>query len=271
MTINTSNNILSTSYLGIMSAIKLHDVITRFGGGNEEDISVWLRQLKLVAKLQNIDDLAIVLPLFLDGSAFAVYEQLSDSDKENVYKIEQALLTAFSVDRFQAYEEFRVRVRKVGEPVDVFLSELRRLATLAGVEGDILLKSAFIVGLPHGVSAQLRAIPKINKMSLDLVLSTARALMSELVREEKTSREEFGAAANLVRCEGVGAAVKSFRAPDRGFIRQSVKCFNCGGPHLRRWCRQRKCYQCGEMGHIARNCKLSENSQGEPYAPADSH
>ena len=52
--------------------IRLHDVIKRFSGGNNEDVMVWLRQVSLVAKLQKIEDLATVLPLFLDGAAMSV-------------------------------------------------------------------------------------------------------------------------------------------------------------------------------------------------------
>ena len=103
-----------------MDQIRLHDVVKRFGGGSGEDVAVWLRQLRLAARLRKIDDLATVIPLFLDGAAFAVYEQLCKGEQEDADRIADALLAAFGVDAFQAYEEFQTRTRLPGELVDVF-------------------------------------------------------------------------------------------------------------------------------------------------------
>ena len=51
-------------------------------------------------------------------------------------------------------------------PVDVYLSDLHRLAKLAGVESDCLLRRAFIVGLPAVVSRELRALAKVDNLSV---------------------------------------------------------------------------------------------------------
>jgi len=252
-----------------MSEVRLHDVVKRFSGGSGEDVAVWLRQLKLVAKLRKIADLSAVLPLFLDGAAFAVYEQLEEEAQGDASKIEAALVTAFGTDAFQAYEEFRARVRQPGEPVDVFLSDLRRLASLAGVNSDALLRSAFVVGLPRMVSTQLRATPGIGKMALSEVVSLARALMVELLREEKAS-EDLCAAAAKVRVSDSTERGRSEGRAATGPKAAALRCFSCGGPHLRRWCPQRKCFRCGETGHHADACSAVGNGNGESRAPAHS-
>ena len=52
------------------------------------------------------------------------------------------------------------------------------------------------------------------------------------------------------------------------------KCFECGGPHMARYCtaktpRAIRCYRCGREGHIAVYCgKGQGNEQGETAAPA---
>ena len=249
-----------------MNEIKLHDVIKRFGGRVGEDVAVWFRQVKLVAKLRKIKDLAVVLPLFLDGAAFAVYEQLEDVDKENADKIESTLSEAFGVDSFQAYEEFRGRKRLVGESVDVFLSELRRLASLAGCNDDNLLRTAFVVGLSRSVSMQLRATPGIQKMMLSKVLSLARVLISEQRREELNDLDQNSTASSAA----VALKTNSGRKVIVGRQAVALQCFGCGGPHLRRVCPQIKCFRCNENGHKSYCCPMSGNVIGESCAPVRS-
>ena len=202
----------------------LHDVVKRFGGGSDKDVAVWLRQLRLVARLGKIDDLATVIPLFLDGAAFALYEQLCKKEQEYANRIADTLLAAFGVDAFQAYEEFQTRMRLPGEPVDVFLSKLRWLAGLACFcSNNDLLHSVFIVRLPQAVSTQLRAMPGIHTMALSEVVGLARVLISEQMREERASKESFVAVAKT-REMGCGVG-KEWQAA-------SLHCFRCGGPHL---------------------------------------
>ena len=53
---------------------KIQDVVRSFDGcGN---IETWLKKLKLVAKLKEVKKLESFLPLFLEGDAFSVYDEL---------------------------------------------------------------------------------------------------------------------------------------------------------------------------------------------------
>ena len=62
--------------------------------------------MHLAKSLLKLKDLAVVIPLFLDGPTFAVYDQLKEEEKREADKIELALRTAFACDKFLAYDEF---------------------------------------------------------------------------------------------------------------------------------------------------------------------
>ena len=73
--------------------------------------------------------------------------------------VERVLLDAFAMNAYQAYDRFRLRIWEEGEAVDVYLTDLRRLARLAGVESDDLLRVAFIVGVTSwGICATARDV-----------------------------------------------------------------------------------------------------------------
>ena len=198
---------------GIMATCRLTDVIQRFNGSG--DVAVWMRQVKLASELLNVEDAAKIIPLFLEGDAFAIYEDLSEADKKDKTKIEEALVRAFGLDPFRAYEQFSRRTLQSGECVDAYLMDLKRLAGLAKIKSDALIRVAFTVGLPKRVSTLLRAYSNVNEMTLEAIASTARSLVEDLKEEDPVSQ--------------VGAV-----GSQRGRFQR--RCYVCGGPHLQRFC-----------------------------------
>ena len=89
-----------------------------------------------------------------DIYGFRPYEYLGPGRRR---KIEKALLEAFSMDAFQAYNAFRTRVWLNVLLVDVFLADLVKLVHLAELTDENLIKRAFVVGLPGQVSRTLQA------------------------------------------------------------------------------------------------------------------
>ena len=66
-----------TSYRGFWQiwslrkmSLKVTDILNRFRG--DSDVSVWHKQAHLAKELLKLDDSAVVIPLFLNGPAFAV-------------------------------------------------------------------------------------------------------------------------------------------------------------------------------------------------------
>ena len=111
-----------------------------------------------------IKEIESIVPLFLEGSAFTIYNELSDSGKKSYEAIKGALVEAFSLNAFQVYEQLTKRVWS-DESVGVYLTDLRKLVRLAGISSDTLLIRAFIVGLLSFVSWELRAVSKIDSLS----------------------------------------------------------------------------------------------------------
>ena len=239
--------------------MKLFDVVKEFCG--DGDVCVWLNKFNLAAKLQGVEDIAKVLPLLLGGSAFAVYDQLSDEAKANGVKIEDALLHAFAMDRFSAYDAFRVRSLRQGEVVDVYLTELRQLSRLAKMENEDLLRNAFIAGLPPSVSGHLRAMVGVGSTPLAELAERARALVSQLDdRSVVASVASQPTVKEAIRCYKCGQAGHYARKCPRSAVNQSRR----GTP---------KCWSCGEEGHMSRECtrhKMKGNEVVGPYAPAGS-
>ena len=207
-----------------------------------------------MAKLQKITDLESFLPLFLAGPAFAVYKQLPESDKEDYGKLKAALLTAFGINCYTAYDELQKRVLRDGEPVDVYLADIKRLVAHIGQkDAEPISKCAFMAGLPGDVSMQLKSMASVEKLSLPELVARARIMLS-------TRESEMACAAGYQKAKGT--------------------CFNCGSTsHMARECPKstrrnyqpryvRRCFICDQTSHIARNCpeKLG-NGQGEPSAP----
>ena len=85
-----------------MTNIRLTDLVRPFDGSG--NVAEWIDKLELLVKLRDIKQVETVLPMFLEGSALSVYMELSEDQKKDGKAIKDALLKAFSVNPFKAYE-----------------------------------------------------------------------------------------------------------------------------------------------------------------------
>ncbi|KRZ83021.1 hypothetical protein T08_5899 [Trichinella sp. T8] len=132
--------------------------------------------------------------------------------------------------------------RKLGpdESPDVFLAELRRLATLFGGVSEKALACAFVAGLPENVRQQLKVRSRMGYLGLSQILTRARAII--------TDERPVDAPNTCLSARGPG--VQSPTAPP------GQRCFECGGPnHFARDCLARR--QGGDPGKRARDRGIS--------------
>jgi len=245
-------------------SVKLSDVLEPFNG--EGDIVEWLKKINLVVKLQKLGDSAAIIPLLLKGNAFAVYDQMLDGDKADAGKIEQALIGSFSLSRFSAYKEFTGRRFSGNEAVDVFVSDLRRLAKLAKMEDEEIVVNAFIVGFDSDISCQLRQFHQKRGVTFNDIIEQSRILVTE--RNEIVS---------CVAKKLDPAQCQNWRNDEKNEIRRSQPpiCYRCGAKgHISRFCRQPDknngaggggkivCFSCREEGHIASVCPRRDFATG---------
>ena len=106
-----------------------------------------------------------------------MYEGRDDADKADYDQLRRRLLDAFSLNKFNAYQSFVSRRLNVGESVDVYVADLKRLASLVSSNLDeSWIKCAFVSGLPEQIQAQLKAASSVEDMTLQKVIERSRTL-----------------------------------------------------------------------------------------------
>ena len=136
------------------------------------------KKVKLVARLQHVDDVASLLPLYLEGDALALYMEMKEEDQKDISLIEARLKEAFTDDAFTAYRKLTM-VRWAGERVDVYANKIRQLAGLERFEGAELerfTKLAFVTGFLNAISIELQQAPNIETLAMRDLLARARVL-----------------------------------------------------------------------------------------------
>ena len=218
----------------LFARVRLNEVVSKFDG--EGDVAAWIRQVRIAKRIMRLEDadLADLASLALKDRAFAVYEEMEEEDKTDFEKIARALMTAFAKDPFSAHMMFIDRKYIVGEGVDSYLNELKRLGRIAGAS-EMTVKFRFITGMPTDVAERLRATPKIHELPQAKVLDMARAMVQ--MKEER--KEAAAAMVAVEEVEKEAAAVAATKLKSR-----------------------RGCFECG-LDHLVRNCPDVKNGIGQ--------
>ena len=201
------------------------DILKPFSG--KGDMVVWLlKKVRLVARLQHVNDVASLLPLYLEGDALALYMEMKEEDQKDISLIKARLREAFTDGTFTAYRKLTM-VRWAGEHVDVYANKIRQLAGLAGFKEARLerfTKLAFVTGFPNAISIELQQALNIETLVKGDLLVRARVL---------TTGDQS---------QDVAAAMSS----PRGSIAPAAKSGSITDVIYHR---------CNSKGHIAKDCR----------------
>ena len=240
-------------------SIKLVDVVKRFSG--EGDVVAWIDRLELVLELQGGGaDCAKVIPLFLEGAAYDVYAQMNEEDRACSTRLKSRLVAAFGLSPSQAFAKFKARTLMPGESPDAFLAELRRLARTAAAGGDAATVDQFVLcqfvdGLPEPTRSQLHALKSGGAWNLAATLECAKGMLLE----HETSGEGGGLLGRGASGQD-GARGHAQGSEEQRKGKEKPKCYGCGQVgHLRRQCQSAgpRCYGCGQTGHLKRDCTIA--------------
>ena len=109
-------------YFSKMAKVKPSSgIINPFHG--DGDAVAWLKKVQLVARFWKIDDVASLLPLYLEEDTLQLYLEMDKDQKTNINLIESQLKKAFLDREFSAYAKLKL-VRWAGECVDVYISKI---------------------------------------------------------------------------------------------------------------------------------------------------
>jgi len=106
-----------------MSAVVMSKDFLRHYRGRGDDFDAFWRKFLVAGELQGWDTEAKKLknlPLYLDGEAFLVWDELSTDEKKSQAAVKGRLQEAFSITPAQAYHQFINRTLLVGESVDAY-------------------------------------------------------------------------------------------------------------------------------------------------------
>ena len=142
-----------------------------------QSVVEWVKKAELVCRLSRVKNIECVVPMCLLSGTYAVYQKLNEEKRADFTGIKDVLYTAFALNPVMAYKQFAVCCLRPGETVDVFLVELRKLATQFGGMTEWGLVCTFIAGLLEHAEKLFQATTRVDDLPISEILACARAIL----------------------------------------------------------------------------------------------
>lgn len=206
--------------------------------------------------------IASYLAMHLSGPAFDVWKGMDEGAKKDAKKMKEVLRKTYGIRRSAAWRTMTTFRISNGQQLDSVCEELHKLAKIVTSGKDpasSLAAVAFVEALPGQIAERVR------------VLCGQSATKEEVVEAAKdiwdTSCLDVAAVVNPSHRRGPadgGLNGGSRRDPSGGTSKDETRrCYGCGAVgHLRRNC-SAVCAKCGSKRHSERFCHNAGNGSGE--------
>lgn len=261
--------------------MKLNEVVAKFSGAAGEDIEQWLDRFSVAIRVTEEitpdpttdpkGDKAVqkkmvtLMPLLLNGSAYATWKRLSTADKEDHAAIVKALRRVYGKTKAAAWRELKALRLLPGEPVDVLADQITNLLSVVtgGKDCPGPLAAAFLLdAIPSRIAQQAR-LRHGEDMDLDAIVSSVKTLLAGSEENTETAAVSIS---NVHTGTATGNRVSS--QDERGEKTKTLRCYGCNRlGHARRDCPV-VCFRCHGRGHIQRNCLQAQLLAGNDQARA---
>ena len=208
---------------------------------------------------------ASYLAMHLRGPAFDVWKGMKPGAKKDAAKIKETLRKTYGIRRSSAWRSMMTYRISAGQQLDSACEELYKLAQIvtSGTGSDpasTLTAVAFVEALPGHVAQRVRVLCG-QTATKERVLEAAKDIW------HVSDTDVTAAAVNPLQQPGLstGASIsKTRRGPTAGTAgSENRRCYGCGMVgHLRRNCRS-VCAKCGGTRHSEHFCKSAGNELGE--------